>query len=327
VDLPSFRRFLTADGAVALGVAVSLRPTEATRLSVLVALRKRFPADLAAIALDTVLLRQKAAAKFTHAERLFFTREGLEMASGELVANHRAERFRRFNSVGDFGCGIGADTLALAAVTRVHAVDRDELLTAISTANLRALRMVDRATVHTADLLSDPLPEVPAAFADPGRRSDGKRFLSLADYLPPPTELLRRLPADFPIAFKLAPGVDVAELTAFDGEAEFISAHGELKECVLWLNGLRTARRRAAVLTPDGSHTLATDIEVSLGGPGWCRCWANSCTRPAPTGRCRCCRVTRCRTPRLPPRTGWRRCCRRTRDRWRRSCESGTWGG
>jgi hypothetical protein len=264
VDLPSFRRFLTADGAAALTVAVSLRPTEATRLAALATLRKRFPADLAANALETVLLRQKAAAKCTHAERLFFTREGLEMASGEVVANHRAERFRRFEAVGDFGCGIGADTLALAAVTPVHAVDRDELLTAITTANLNAVGLAERATVHTADLLTDPLPDVPAAFADPGRRSDGKRFLSLADYLPPPAELLRRLRPDFPIAFKLAPGVDVAELTAFDGEAEFISAGGELKECVLWLNGLRTARRRATVLS-DGTHTLSSDTEVSAG--------------------------------------------------------------
>jgi hypothetical protein len=264
VDLPAFRRFLTLDGVAALAVAMTLRPTEANRLSVLANLRKRFPPDLAAAAVETVLLRHKAAAKFTHAGKLFFTREGLEMASGEVVAKHRAERFRRFGTVGDFACGIGADTLALADGCFVHAIDRDELHTAITTANLRALRMADRAAVHTADLLADPLPDVPAAFADPGRRSDGRRFLRLADYQPAPAELLHRLPADFPIAFKLAPGVDVAELAAFDGEAEFISAGGELKECVLWLNGLRTAGRRATVLTAAGPHTLAADTAMSV---------------------------------------------------------------
>ncbi len=268
MDLPTFRRFLTLDGAVVLGAAVSLRPTEHNRLSVLATLRKRFPPELAAVALETVLLRHKAAVKFADADKLFFTREGLEMASGEAVAKYRAERFRRFGTVGDFGCGIGADTLALAEVCFVHAIDRDELHTAITTANLRALRMADRAAVHTADLLTDPLPDLHAAFADPGRRSEGRRFLRLADYQPAPAELLRRLPADFPIAFKLAPGVDVAELAAFDGEAEFISAGGELKECVLWLNALRTSGRRATVLTAAGPHTLAADTAVSVTDAG-----------------------------------------------------------
>lgn len=265
MNLDTFHRLLTLDGAAIVGAATALAPTEATRLSALEKLRKRFPPDLAAAALDIVLLRKKAAAKFTDAGKLFLTREGLEVASGEVVANYRAERFRRFEAVGDFCCGIGADTLVLAAVTFVHAVDHDELRTALTTANLQAFRLADRVTVHTADLLTDPLPDVPAAFADPARRTDGRRFLSLADYLPPPAELLRRLPARFPIAFKLAPGIDTAELTAFDGEAEFISANGELKECVLWLNDLRTAHRRATVLSSTGPHTLATDTEVSAG--------------------------------------------------------------
>lgn len=262
LDLASFHHLLTPDGAAALAAAVTLRPNEQTRLSALATLRKRFAPEIAAVVLETVLLRHKAVAKFTHAERLFFTREALEMASGEVVAKYRAERFNAFPAVGDFGCGIGADTLALAAVAHVHAIDRDELLTAITTANVNAMELGDRATVRTADLLADPLPDVPAAFADPGRRSEGRRFLSLADYLPAPADLLRRLPVGFPIAFKLAPGVDVAEVDAFDGEAEFLSHDGELKECVLWLNALRTTRRRATVLTAAGPHTLAGDTAL-----------------------------------------------------------------
>lgn len=263
MDLAAFRRLTSPDGAAALAAAVALAPTDATQLAALATLRKRFAPDLAAAAVETALLRRKAAGKFTHADKLFFTRESLEVASGELVATHRAERFRRFESVGDFGCGAGADTLALAAVAFVHAVDRDELRTAMTAANLAACDLAARAAVHTADLLLDPLPDVPAAFADPGRRADGKRFLSLADYLPPPADLLRRMPPHFPIAFKLAPGIAADELTAFDGEAEFISAGGELKECVLWLNALRTAHRRATILSPAARHTLAADSPLS----------------------------------------------------------------
>ncbi len=268
MDLPTFRQLTSPEGATALAAAAALAPTDATHLAVLARLRKRFSPELAAAAVETALLRRKAAAKFAHPEGLFFTREALEVASGEAVATRRAERFRRFEAVGDFGCGVGADTLALASVSFVHAVDRDELRTAIATANLHARGLSHRATVRTADLLLDPLPDVPAAFADPGRRADGRRFLSLAEYLPPPAELLARLPSAFPIAFKLAPGVDVAELTAFDGEAEFISSGGELKECVLWLHGLRTARRRATMLTDTGVHTLSTDTELSAAEVG-----------------------------------------------------------
>lgn len=265
MDLTTFRRLLASPDALA--AAVALAPTDATRLAVLEKLRKRFPPDLATAAVETALLRRKAVAKFTHAEKLFFTREALEVASGEAVARHRAERFRPFDVVGDFGSGIGADTLALAAVTHVHAVDRDELRTAMTTANVAACGLADRVTVHTADLLTDPLPDVPAAFADPGRRTDGRRLLSLADYLPPPAELLRRLPPHIPIAFKLAPGVALDELTGFDGETEFISHAGELKECVLWLNGLRTARRRATVIA-GATHTLSADTDLSPCPPG-----------------------------------------------------------
>lgn len=260
VNLATFRRLL--DSPDALAAAVALAPTDATQLAVLNKLRKSFPPDLATAAVETALLRRKAAAKFAHADKLFFTREALEVASGEAVARHRAERFCPYPLVGDFGCGVGADTLALAAVTRVHAVDRDELRTAMTAANLAACGLADRVTVRTADLLTDPLPDVPAAFADPGRRTAGRRFLSLADYLPPPAELLCRLPPHLPVAFKLAPGVALDELAAFDAEAEFISHAGELKECVLWLSGLRTARRRATVIA-GGTHTLSADAEMS----------------------------------------------------------------
>ena len=260
MDLAAFRRLLAAPAALA--AAVELRPSDATRLAALEALRRHFPADLAAAAVETALLRLKAAGKFAHAARMYFTRDGLEVASGERVANHRAQRLRRYETVGDFGCGVGGDTLSLAAVASVRAVDRDELKTALAEANLAACGLTGH-TVQTADLLTDPLPDVPAAFADPGRRAAGRRFLSLADYLPPPADLLRRLPQDFPIAFKLAPGVNPDEVEAFGGEAEFVHADGELKECVLWLGGLATARRRATVLLPDGPHTLAADGPLS----------------------------------------------------------------
>jgi hypothetical protein len=107
-------------------------------------------------------------------------------------------------------------------------------------------------------VLTDPLPRVDAFFCDPGRRADGRRFLSVADYQPPPAAVLARFPPGFPAAFKLAPGVPWDDLHAFDGEAEFISLDGELKECVLWLGPLKTCRVRATAL-PSGETLAAVE--------------------------------------------------------------------
>jgi len=245
----TFQLLLSPLGQSALAAATELRPTDRNDLRAMTALRKRFPTPLAVAALETVILRGKAAAKFHQSGRMYFTREALEVASGEIVSAYRAERFRKFEVVGDFGCGIGGDTLTFAADgRRVVAVDSDPVRVRMAEANAEACGWAERVQVRGADLLTDPLPDVPAAFADPGRRAGGQRFLSIADYLPPPGELLKRLPAGFPIAYKLAPGVNRDDGTAFGGELEFISVDGELKESVLWLGELRTTARRATLL-------------------------------------------------------------------------------
>ena len=69
---------------------------------------------------------------------------------------------------------------------------------------------------------------------------------------------------------KISPGVDLAELSGYAAEIEFISEGGELKECVLWFGPLRSAPEpasfRRATLLP-GPHTLLADpAAVSLVG-------------------------------------------------------------
>ncbi len=267
MDLDTFRDLLAPTGRAALAAAAALDPTEAAYPRLFDRLAKRFPAPLARAALDTVLLRQKASAKFTRADEMFFTREALEQSSGEAAARYRGGRFAGFARVADLGCGIGGDAIGLAlAGCRVTAVDRDPLRLAMAEANVAAYELPNRATFAVADVLTDPLPECDAVFADPGRRAEGKRFLSLADYAPPPAALLARLPPGFPAAFKLAPGLDRQELDAFDAEAEFVSVGGELKECVAWFGPLRTAARRATLLP--GPYTVAGEPEpVPPAGP------------------------------------------------------------
>jgi hypothetical protein len=89
------------------------------------ALRKEYPADLVAAALAQHELRLVAREKFSRAMRMFFTRPGLEQASAEPVARHRAVRYASAETVADLCTGIGGDLIALAATSRVRAIDLD----------------------------------------------------------------------------------------------------------------------------------------------------------------------------------------------------------
>src|SRR5690606_29083393 len=102
----------------------------ADELALQKALRQAYPDDLVRAALRQHELRQRAAGKFTRAEQMWFDRVGLEQSTSEAVARHKAARFS--GEVDDLCCGIGADTLALAAHTQVRSIDRRESLTLMS---------------------------------------------------------------------------------------------------------------------------------------------------------------------------------------------------
>lgn len=261
---------LAPAGQTALAEATARAPTVETFLTHLTALRKRYPADLAQAALDTALWRQKAARKFTRAATMYFTREALEQASGEAIARYRAARFAGLPRVGDLGCGIGGDTLALAAVAPVVGVERAPERLWLARANLAAYDLAERATWVQADLAAWPWATLSGAWCDPARRTaEGRRVFSVHDYAPPLADVVAwrtRAPA---LGVKISPGVQWAELAPYEnaGEVEFISEHGELKECVLWFGPLKTTARRATLLP--GPHTLTGDpaLPAPLGPP------------------------------------------------------------
>jgi THUMP domain-like/RNA cap guanine-N2 methyltransferase len=266
MDLPAFRRLLSADGQAALAEAVARQPTEATYLACHQRLGKAFPGDLVKAALDIALLRRKAVAKFTRSASMYFTREALEQSSGEIVSAYRALRFARYERVGDLCCGIGGDLIGLSVAAEVVAVDSDPLRLAMAEENLRAYGRHDRATFIGGNVLDVPLRDLGAAFFDPDRRPGGKRRVRIRDYTPSLDAVRTRLPGGFPLGVKVAPAAPWEELRTFDAEVEFISVDGELKECVLWFGPLRTTGRRATVL-PAGT-TLAADRPDEPAAPG-----------------------------------------------------------
>jgi len=251
---------LSAAGRALLSELAAQPVNDATRLAHTTRLRKTYPPDVAAAALELTLLRDKARAKFTHAGEMFFTRQALEQASAQIVAQHRAPRFARYPFVADLCCGIGGDALALAAHADVLAIDSDLCRLRMAAANARVYGVGDRLRVLCADAAALPLLAGLPGWADPARRRDGRRVFAPESYRPPLAALLRWAKASPGAGIKLAPGIDYAALDALlagaPHEIEIISVQRQAREAVLWLGELVTAARRATLLP--GGHTLTS---------------------------------------------------------------------
>jgi SAM-dependent methyltransferase len=250
---------LSDEGRALLDALAASELGEANLLAETMRLRKRYPRDIVAAALDLALLRRQARAKFVRADQMYFTREALEQASAEVVSRYRAQRYAGYPGVADVCCGIGGDALALVEVADVVAVDLDSLRLRMAAANVAAYGRADRLRTCCVDVGRWDLPAGHAAWADPSRRAGGQRVFTLAQYAPPLAELLARVAHAPGVGVKLSPGVDYDELARVVGhegyEVEILSVRGEAREAVLWLGELVTARRRATLLP--GVHTLA----------------------------------------------------------------------
>ncbi len=267
---------LSPAGRALIDEVAAESPSPAGQLATASRLRDRVAPPLAAAILETALLRQRAAQKFSRASQMFFTRDGLEQATAEPVANHRARRYAAagFGRVVDMGCGIGGDALALAATgAEVIAIDRDWACLVIARENVAVYGLNERVWPVLADLTALPPPAVAAFFFDPARRTatgprlpPGRRLRSVDDYRPPLSLIdawRRVIPHG---AVKVSPGIDYEEIPPHT-EVEFVSLAGEVKEAVLWYGDLRTSVTRRATLLPGGASLTDRDDETTETGP------------------------------------------------------------
>ncbi len=146
-----------------------LAPGDALRLGT--ELRAEYPAELVAAALAQHELRIAAQAKFSRAMQMFFTRDGLEQASAEVVARHRRGRYPAGGVLADLCCGIGGDLIALACGHQVRAVDADPLHLRIAQANAAVYGVAGGVRFERRDVRDTDLDGVTAAFIDPARRT------------------------------------------------------------------------------------------------------------------------------------------------------------
>jgi hypothetical protein len=263
VDLDGISTLLTRDGWALLESLPEYDDSTTMALTEQLQRDGHSPA-LVAAALTQSRLRAAAQAKFgPFAGGMLFTPTGLEQATRLPVAARHAQRFASagITRVADLGCGIGADSMAMAGLDReVLAVEQDEVTAAIATVNLRHW---PEATVLHQDAMATDLSSVQGAFVDPSRRAtSGRRLLDPRAGSPPLSfvhELAGRLPA---VGMKTAPGIP-HNLVPAGAEAQWISVDGDVVEAGLWFGALARegVRRSALVLDSAGGGA-----EVSDGG-------------------------------------------------------------
>jgi SAM-dependent methyltransferase len=256
-------RLLSEEGRALLDglPAGPLDPDDALRVGT--RLRGRFPAELVAAALAQHELRARAAAKFARAASMWFTREGLEQASAEPLARHRAERYAGLPRVADLCCGIGGDLCALAPGRDALAVDLDPVHVRMARENARAHGAGEVAAV-CADVRDLRLPRSLGVFVDPARRAGGRRLPATASR-PPLGWCLGLADRVAGVGVKTAPGLPLDQVPP-GWEVELLADRRELKEAVLWSPALASTTRRATVFP--GPHTLAARPRPT-GAPPW----------------------------------------------------------
>lgn len=236
ISLQDLEFLASAPGGALLAHLREQDLSNARTLGILSTLRKTYTIDQSRAALTMARLQLKAMDKFgADARRMFFTEDALQQASDPLVRRYRADTFPAVARLLDACCGIGADALTFAqAGAQVLGLDLDPLRVAIARHNASALGY-EIARFEVADVRQGIPSGYDLIFFDPARRdAQGRRIYDVERYLPP-LSTVRVWPTG-PALVKLSPGVDVSQLTEYDGGVEFISVAGDLKECVLRLN-------------------------------------------------------------------------------------------
>ncbi len=250
-------------GALLAELATSREPLHVTTER----LRRTYSQTRTHLLLEQAELRRRARAKFASAERMFFTPLGLEQATDQWVARHKAARFAGRERVADLCTGIGGDLLALAGEAAAVGVDRSVAATILAAANAQAVlpaELAGRVTLQMRDVDVGSIADVAAWHIDPDRRPEGHRTTSLAWCSPDQACIEGLLERGPHAAVKLAPATVVPDQWQEQCELEWIGRDRQCRQLVAWHGDL--ARQpglcRATVLTVADAAARVTGVEA-----------------------------------------------------------------
>ncbi|MBD3756725.1 MULTISPECIES: class I SAM-dependent methyltransferase [Microbacterium] len=256
MDRAELDALLTPEGLRLVDEASAIDSTDAVASAVSCLRAAGHSPQLVSAVVGQARLRTRARQKFgAFADRMLFTRAGLEQATRLEVGARHAGRFRDagITRVADLGCGIGGDALALAGIgLDVLAVDADEITAALAAYNLAPFG--DSVSVRSGRAEDVDLTGIDAVWVDPARRTAGHgetTRVGAGDWSPP-LDWVFGLSARLPAGIKLGPAFD-RSLIPDDAEAQWISVDGSTIELVVWTGILaRPGVRRAALVIRGG---------------------------------------------------------------------------
>lgn len=230
-------------------------------------LRSDHSASRAAALLEVADARQRGAAKFVLAKKMLLTQRGLQQATDQWIAQHKAERFRRVGAFVDVGCGVGGDLAGIGrAVKSARAAERSEALSIFAEYNT-AVHGTSASLVCREAEDSD-IAGCDAWHVDPDRRVAAKRTTRI-EASEPSLETLERWRELTPsFAAKLAPAAVLDDRWQAECELEWISRGGECRQQVAWSGALARdpgMRRATRVSGSSARPTLDTTTFVGQG--------------------------------------------------------------
>jgi hypothetical protein len=204
--------------------------------------------ERAQLVVELALGTMRARGMGKHQPGWLFTRRMAEQATHPLLARYHAGAYSGLANVLEICSGPGIDAAALAEVAeRVVTIEADEQVCAIATGNLR------RTGLSNVEVVCGRWPDVdlPArnwdgVWADPSRRSEGKRVFNARQYEPP----LSSIPQAPVVGIKAGPG-DVIPETSY--RSEYVGIGSECRERILWSEGVGE-RPLVTLLTESGAH-------------------------------------------------------------------------
>lgn len=211
-------------------------------------------------ALTLVLLRKKAETKFSKAQHMYFTREGLEQATNENLSNYLTDQLHgqiNASMVIDIGCGNGGNLLSFAKKFHVIAIDNDpiHLIFAKENAHVYGVdKKINFVNTSAEEFLKSNqlLNDSNIFFLDPQRMRQGKtKTRSLFNTSPKINELLPQLFKNSQKVFiKISPAFDYAEIKMLPDtpEIEVISQNNVNKLVILWFKDLKKTMRKATCI-------------------------------------------------------------------------------